>query len=880
MVQGFWRPRGNRELILLCQQLLGAVRFRRKVFFVHVKGHTGDTGNERADANADLGTKGQRKYFAHDFGTDLELALHWSKQTFSAKPPSTRIVGKRRGAGQAPGADAGSADKPWFMQRTWPTIPPPALSWTSLADALVSAADAVVGRSPPNGLTDMNTPEDKAKLQSFRRGKEQIFAELRAAMGNTAEGELRKRMHSAQRAHACFKARARWRGINRVVRQLENAHRYRDSSQFYSLLRKLGVHLDGRTREGQEQFSLESLREHVLKVGGTVKDVSDEVIHRWGPQQAVEHSLADIPTDIEIYHAMSSMRDSAGGTDEVTLGLLHAGGVQVKAHLVELIRFMWRAHPSQWDGIVKSGIMLPHHKKGDRSDLHNYRFICLLCLLSRILARIVASRVSDFAERKDLLPQHQWGFRSHRSAMDPIFIMRVLADLANTVAWRKDPDLVPIIVVLWDLRKAYPSTQRFPAYKLYARMGFPDKLLQILYGLHDLTSYEIRTREGYSLPFSLPVGLREGCPSSPVLFNLVYSAVVQSYLQLRASRGSLGIRLGSLEGTPIHARRGTGAPGARLAKKLGKPIEFMDLQDLLFADDSNCLGRADEHEQAESDFLACLEEWASSVNPKKTERIQFRPGSSAAQPKLFASAARFVGAWIQEDGLHDVDTDKRLSAANNVWKRLYRQLPRLGLTPPQMGIVIRATVEASLYWGCESRAFTAPQLRRYQVFMNKVVRGIARQQLRTMHAQQVTMADLHKRYRILPCWIAIGHRQLQYVGHLARLPPERAERRMLWAWLDNDVNHPGRKSGQTTRQQLWQRIRQLMTHSKEPEPSWVTSWYTVAAAAEGNQWRSLYLRSGSWTGYARRPRMSGLSSMVSRQTLICPMRRRTWNRSR
>ena len=485
MVRGFWRPQGNHELITLCKQLLAAVRLRRAVFFVHVKGHTGDEGNERADSNANKGTRGLGQYFEHNFDTALELALHWSTQAISTKPAAKRIVGKRRGAGQQTRDTINTPESPWFMQATWPSIPPPEMSWASLADALVSAADTVVGRAKPNGLTDMNTPEDQAKLQAFRREKEQAFEQLRMAMGTPDEGEARKRMHLAQRGHARFKARARWRGISRVVRQLEDAHRHRDSSQFFSLLRKLGVHLDGRSREGQEQFSLEKLREHVLEVSGTVKDVSDEIINRWGPQQPVEHSLADLPSELEVCQAMRVMRDSAGGKDEVTLGLIRAGGPRVQRHIVDNIRYMWRAHPSQWEDIVKSGVMLPHFKKGDRSDLNNYRFICLLCLLSRIMARIVASRVSEFAERKDLLPPHQWGFRTHRSSIDPIFVMRVLAELANTVDWQQDPDLVPIIVVLWDLRKAYPSTQRFPAYKLYARMGFPDKLLQILYGLHD-----------------------------------------------------------------------------------------------------------------------------------------------------------------------------------------------------------------------------------------------------------------------------------------------------------------------------------------------------------------------------------------------------------
>ena len=100
------------------------------------------------------------------------------------------------------------------------------------------------------------------------------------------------------------------------------------------------------------------------------------------------------------------------------------------------------------------------------------------------------------------------------------------------------------------------------------------------------------------------------------------------------------------------------------------------------------------------------------------------------------------------------------------------------------------------------------------------------------------MTDLSKRCRVLPCWIAVAHKQLQNAGHLARLPSERAERWILWAWLDHDVDFPGRQNVQTTHQQLWQRIRQDMQLSGEPEDTWTTSWFQVAAKNEGDHWRS------------------------------------------
>ena len=47
--EGWWKKKANIELIATAQQLLAQVRESSPVTFVHVRGHTGEAGNERAD---------------------------------------------------------------------------------------------------------------------------------------------------------------------------------------------------------------------------------------------------------------------------------------------------------------------------------------------------------------------------------------------------------------------------------------------------------------------------------------------------------------------------------------------------------------------------------------------------------------------------------------------------------------------------------------------------------------------------------------------------------------------------------------------------------------------------------------------------------------
>ena len=77
-------------------------------------------------------------------------------------------------------------------------------------------------------------------------------------------------------------------------------------------------------------------------------------------------------------------------------------------------------------------------KKGDRSDLDNHRGICLIPVFSRLLAKVIASRLSDFCEREQVFDEGQWGFRPLRSTIGAIGTVRRPVDMATRPNALKD----------------------------------------------------------------------------------------------------------------------------------------------------------------------------------------------------------------------------------------------------------------------------------------------------------------------------------------------------------------------------------------------------------------------------------------------------------
>jgi len=69
-------------------------------------------------------------------------------------------------------------------------------------------------------------------------------------------------------------------------------------------------------------------------------------------------------------------------------------------------------------------VITPIYKKGDTSDVRNYKGVTLLCTAYKIYAAILAEKLRKEIERKGSLPETQAGFRKGREIMDNVMILQ------------------------------------------------------------------------------------------------------------------------------------------------------------------------------------------------------------------------------------------------------------------------------------------------------------------------------------------------------------------------------------------------------------------------------------------------------------------------
>ena len=149
---------------------------------------------------------------------------------------------------------------------------------------------------------------------------------------------------------------------------------------------------------------------------------------------------------------------------------------------------------------------------------------------SRILGRILAVRLRDWAEAMKLVDDEQSGFCKGRSTADTTQIMYRIQEDAIDLRRRKERagevingDEEPAARLL-DLQKAYPRVNKPALWRLLVRYGMGNKCLRVLQDLHETTEYKIKGRDGESEPWIPERGLREGGATSPPLFNIYHQA--------------------------------------------------------------------------------------------------------------------------------------------------------------------------------------------------------------------------------------------------------------------------------------------------------------------------------------------------------------------
>lgn len=133
------------------------------------------------------------------------------------------------------------------------------------------------------------------------------------------------------------------------------------------------------------------------------------------------------PTDKDEIRKIINMLKTrkAPGHDDITSRLLKHICESILDVLTCLINFSKSS--GEFPDILKFAVVIPLYKKSDKFSPSNYRPISLLLVFSKIIEKVVKSRLVNFLNSKNYFSDQQFGFRSGKNTNDALlcFMMQV-----------------------------------------------------------------------------------------------------------------------------------------------------------------------------------------------------------------------------------------------------------------------------------------------------------------------------------------------------------------------------------------------------------------------------------------------------------------------
>ena len=380
------------------------------------------------------------------------------------------------------------------------------------------------------------------------------------------------------------------------------------------------------------------------------EDIQQEIV----AERELEEEIIDIDEEIsreEIIGGIDKLKKGkASGTDDFSAELIQTAKGKIIEFLYKLFNKMYNTgcFPLQW----ATAIVVPLHKKGDINNPDHYRGISLLSITSKIFTGILNRRLYEWAEDNDKINVEQAGFRKSHSTIDHIYTLHSM--ISNCLYGRRRSKFYVCFV---DFKKAFDTVRRDRLWEVLNRQGVTNKMTNMLKAIYNKVTAVIRYGNELSNEINCPLGVRQGCQLSPLLFTLLISELAQ------------GIARDGMHGYQFN-------PG------------FIEIFTLLFADDIALTATTPRGLQNQIDLLKRgAERLGLVVNLDKTKVMVFRKGGYLGRlEKWFFGEERievvnkykYLGYTLTTKLSVDLALSEQAGKAKGRIVNIFRALYRLG----------------------------------------------------------------------------------------------------------------------------------------------------------------------------------------------------------
>ena len=632
---------------------------------------------------------------------------------------------------------------------------------------------------------DTCSATNKRMNQWFTADCETVITERRRVVAEYGHGSKEHREANKAVRRQLRKAKADW--LEAKVKEAETAERFGDSKKIYQLVREIS----GKAQHKPPATLKDSHGRILLET----KDVAEEwrtyckslfAARDGGTTQSplLAERMPEVLQE-EIDTAIAKLKQGkAPGPDHVPAEAWQAAGEETRRAIKREIDNIWQTGrwPESWTRVTT--VPIPKRVGVTRCDEH--RTISLVSHASKILLNIIQNRMKNTTERE--IGEEQFGFCTGKGTEDAILNVRMI--LEKCYAHQR-----PLCVAFVDFAKAFDTVSHNELWEALRIMGIDPHAIWLLQGLYKESSGAVRVGGTTSRPFHIGRGVRQGCPISPLLFNIV-TEIITRRLEERLSPTGRNLDNDCTDGYP------TQPYGIWIGGHLIWNIKYAD-DFVVFAESAQKLSHIlTELQRCSMEFGLHLNKGKTKVLLLNTHGVVSVNGESLEQVQHF----KYLGSLVNQQTDSTQDIKARIATGKTAMLQL-RKLWKSSISLSLKRKLVRSLVWSIVLYGSSSWTLKKSDEQRLVAMDNWCWRRMLRIswiQRRTNEwvKQKAGVAkdkspDLLQRAR---------QRKLRKYGHLMRAPSnittniiegdagKRRKRGQKTSWLDNVVVWTGMRS--------------------------------------------------------------------------------------
>lgn len=327
---------------------------------------------------------------------------------------------------------------------------------------------------------------------------------------------------------------------------------------------------------------------------------------------------------------MSIHNGKAAGNDQIYIEMIkYAMCEPFTKEIFDIMQDIYTTGQVPLDFQISKTVTLP--KKLNTAKCEEFRTLSLISQASKIILKIIQNRLRPIVEKQ--LGPDQYGFRQNKGTREAILALRLVADR------RLELNLDTHIAFI-DLEKAFDKVDWKMMMEILSAAGVDYRDRKIIYELYrnQETVIEIGEEKGKA---KIRQGVRQGCPLSPLIFNLFIEQAI------RKVDSDLG----------------------------GVKINGCNIQFIRFADDIAALAEnSNQLQELVSEMDTIFNEFGLKINSSKTKTMTISKHTPAhlsikLQSNTIEQVTRFkyLGSLITSDSRCTEDIIQRIAMAKKAF---------------------------------------------------------------------------------------------------------------------------------------------------------------------------------------------------------------------